>query len=113
MGILSTFMKGADINEGIREFRSTQGAVLIDVRDPGEYGMGHIPGSINMPLNVIDARSSEISGKATPIFLYCVSGARASQAAGILKKQGFTNVKNIGGIGKYKGELEKSKGRSF
>ena len=108
-----SIFKGNNINDGVSEYKNTRGAILIDVRDPAEFGRGHIPGSINMPLNVIDARSSEISQKSAPIYLYCVSGARASQALNILKSQGFTNVKNIGGINSYKGELEKSKGRSF
>ena len=39
------------INKGIREYRNTPGAVLIDVREPDEFRSGHIPGAINMPLS--------------------------------------------------------------
>ncbi|MCR4709574.1 MAG: rhodanese-like domain-containing protein [Clostridiales bacterium] len=113
MGIFSTFMKGTDINESLKVFNSTKGAMLIDVRDPKEYGLGHIPGAVNMPLGVIEARSAEIKDKSTPIFLYCVSGGRAGQAASILKSKGFINVTNIGGINSYKGQKEKSTGRAF
>lgn len=112
MGIMS-FLKGPDINAGVEEFKETKGAMLIDVRDPGEFSKGHIPGAVNMPLGVLDARSSEISNKSTPIYVYCLAGGRAGQGASILKSKGFTNVKNIGGIKSYKGPVEKSKGRSF
>ena len=112
MSIMS-FIKGADINSGITEFRNAGNAVLIDVRDPGEYGMGHIPGSINMPLNVLDARASEIKDKKTPVYVYCLTGARAGTAVNILKRQGFVNVKNIGGIKSFRGDLEKRSSRSF
>ena len=106
-------MKGADINEGLKAYKAAKGAMLIDVRDANEYGLGHIPGAVNMPLSAIDAKSAEIKDKNTPIFLYCVSGARAGNAMSILKSKGFKNVTNIGGINSYKGEKEKSKGRSF
>ncbi len=113
MGIFSTFMKGTDINEGLKVFNSTKGAMLIDVRDAGEYGMGHIPGAVCMPLGVLEARSAEIKDKNTPIFVYCVTGARAGNAVKILNSKGFTKVTNIGGINSYKGQKEKDKGRSF
>ena len=112
MNILS-FVKGADINSAVKEFQATKGAVLIDVREPSEYGQGHIPGSINMPVGVISARASEIKDKNTPIYVYCLSGGRAGNAASTLRSLGFRNVKNIGGIKSYKGQVEKAKGRSF
>lgn len=44
---------GATINRGVDQWRTTNGAVLIDVRSEEEYGQGHIPGSVNIPLNDI------------------------------------------------------------
>ena len=48
------FMKGPDINQGVKEYSATDGAVLLDVRTPDEYRQGHIPGSKNVPLQSID-----------------------------------------------------------
>ena len=91
------------INKGIREYRNTPGAVLIDVREPEEFRSGHIPGAINMPLS----GSHNLSfPKDTPIYLYCLRGSRSLKASVILKGQGYTNVKSIGGITGYKGEME-------
>ena len=44
---------GATINRGVDRWHATDGAVLIDVRSEEEYGQGHIPGSVNIPLNDI------------------------------------------------------------
>ena len=45
---------GATINRGVNRWRATEGAVLIDVRSEEEYGQGHVPGSVNIPLNDIE-----------------------------------------------------------
>ena len=101
------FLKGPDINEGVKEYRETNGAVLIDVRTPEEYREGHIPESMNIPLQSINKVTRIIDDKSTPIFVLCLSGARSRQATNILKQLGYTNVKNIGGISSYKGKIER------
>ncbi|MCI7606722.1 MAG: rhodanese-like domain-containing protein [Spirochaetales bacterium] len=101
------FLKGPDINEGVKEYRETNGAVLIDVRTPEEYREGHIPESMNIPLQSINKVTRIIDDKSTPIFVHCLSGARSRQATNILKQLGYTNVKNIGGISSYKGKIER------
>ena len=91
------------INKGVKEYRGTPGAVLIDVREPSEFAAGHIPGAVNMPLS----GSRNLSfGKDTPLYLYCLRGSRSLKASVILKGHGYMNVKSIGGISGYKGELE-------
>ena len=92
------------INKGIKEYQSIPGAVLIDVREPGEFAAGHIPGAVNMPLSGNHNLSFD---KDTPLYLYCLRGSRSLKASVILKGQGYTNVKSIGGITGYKGELER------
>lgn len=101
------FLKTPDINQGVKDFNSTGGAILLDVRTMGEYKEGHIPGSKNIPLQSINKADGMIDNKATPIFVYCLSGARSRQAAAILQQMGYTNVKNIGGISAYTGKVER------
>ena len=60
------FLKGPDINQGVKEYSTTDGAVLLDVRTPDEYRQGHIPGSKNVPLQSIDKVAGMIDNKATP-----------------------------------------------
>ena len=101
------FLKDPDINQGVKEYSATEGAVLLDVRTPDEYRQGHIPGSKNVPLQSIDKVTVMINNKATPIFVHCLSGARSRQAAAVLQQLGYTNVKNIGGISAYAGKVER------
>ena len=92
-----------NINRGMEEYRTTPGAILVDVRELGEFASGHIPGAENAPLSTINQTKLP---KDVPLFLYCLRGSRSKRAAGILKKMGYT-VKSIGGISGYKGEVER------
>ena len=100
-------MKQPDINRGVQSFQKTPGAVLLDVRTPEEYRQGHIPGSRNLSLQAIGAMPSMIENRDTPLFVYCQSGARSSQAVSLLRQMGYTNVQNIGGIASYTGKVER------
>lgn len=104
MGIFD-FLRGPDISQGVREYEATPGAVLLDVRTPQEYRSGHIPGSRNLPLQKLEEVES-LAERETPIFVYCLSGARSRQAAGQLVRMGYARVKNIGGINAYRGKVE-------
>jgi phage shock protein E len=73
------------------------GAKVIDVRTPEEFRDGAYPGSFNIPLAELDKRLNEIP-KDKPIVLYCQSGARSAAAARVLKKAGYTDVVNAGGL---------------
>ena len=69
-----------DMGAELERFRSTPGAVLLDVRTPEEYAAGHIPGSRNVPLD--ELHWSELpEDPGTPLFVCCLSGARSRQAA--------------------------------
>ena len=73
-------------------------ALVVDVRDPGEFGTGHILGAKNVPLSRIDA-GSEIAArrKEKPLIVYCDNGSRSSKAASALRAQGFSKVVNLSG----------------
>ncbi|MCI8896091.1 MAG: rhodanese-like domain-containing protein [Lachnospiraceae bacterium] len=107
MGGIFGFFKQPDINQGLKEYHSTDSAVLLDVRTPQEYQEGHIPGSRHLPLQAIDKAASIIENKDTPLFVHCYSGARSRQAVSMLQRMGYTNVKNIGGIAAYQGKVER------
>ncbi len=99
-------LRGPDINAGVKEFRATPGALLLDVRRPEEYADGHIPGSVNAPLTAPDKLPGIIGDKDRVVYVYCLSGARSRRATNYLKKIGFTNVHDLGGINAYSGEKE-------
>jgi len=95
------FFKQPDINQGVKDYQATPGAILLDVRTSEEYRGGHIPGSKNIPLQVIDKVVSIVENKDTMLYVYCQSGARSRQATSMLQGMGYTNVNNIGGIAAY------------
>jgi rhodanese-related sulfurtransferase len=75
-----------------------QDAVLLDVREPGEYAAGHIIGARNVPLAKLEEGAAELKKlKSKPVIAYCGDGNRASKALGALRRQGFENVANLTG----------------
>lgn len=78
----------------------SNGATVVDVREPREYASGAIAGSINVPLSGFDPNSVP---KGKPVVVYCMSGARSGMAQGILRKAGFEDVRNYRpGIGMWR-----------
>ena len=65
------------------------GAVIIDVRSPQEFDNGHIKGSKNIPVNIIQRELNTIKKMGKPIITVCQSGARSGMAKGILKSAGI------------------------
>lgn len=108
MSILDIF-KSVDINKEVNRCRTTKGSVLLDVRTEGEYRQGHIGGSRNIPVEKIDNAVNLLHDKSAPIFVYCQSGSRARKAASKLRKFGYVEVYNIGGIEQYQGQLQRGK----
>ena len=101
------FLRGSDINQEVKEFQEMSDAVLLDVRTPQEYQGGHIPGSVNAPLQTLGSEDMLPADRDTPLFVYCHSGARSSQAVRLLTRMGYANAKNIGGIAAYTGKVER------
>jgi phage shock protein E len=74
------------------------GALLVDVRSKSEFAERHIAGSINVPVEDLKRRLSELPNR--PLVVYCHTGARAGFAASILRKAGF-EVHNLGSIARW------------
>ena len=103
---LFEFFQSSDINRDVEQYRRTCGAMLLDVRGADEYAEGHIPGSVNIPLQQLPEKKGLPEDLSTPLFVYCRSGGRSRRAAAFLEKAGYANVKNIGGIMNWQGETE-------
>ena len=74
-------------------------AVLLDVRTPEEHKSGYLEGAVLLPLAELESKiSSKVSGKNTPIYIYCRSGRRAGTAVEKLKAMGYTDLHNLGGL---------------
>lgn len=80
---------------------------IIDVRTPGEYAEGHIPGVKLLPLQELGRRYREVP-QDREVYLICRSGSRSAEATVWLLKKGYTNVFNVnGGMMRWKGPVEK------
>jgi phage shock protein E len=77
------------------------GAALVDVRTPGEFASGHIPGALNVPLQELETRLSELGDKAGPVVVYCASGMRSASARGILRRAGYLQVHDLGAMRRW------------
>lgn len=71
------------------------GAFLVDVRTPGEFAGGNVPGSINIPLGTVEANLEQFKNKKS-IVVFCASGGRSSRAKSLLENAGITDVYNGG-----------------
>ena len=86
--------------EQAKELMDTeQNYIILDVRTQPEYDMGHIPGALLIPNEVIREQAQDkLTDKDQLILVYCRSGRRSKEAAQALVELGYTNVKEFGGI---------------
>lgn len=88
--------------------RITEGARVIDVREPGEYAAGHIRQAVNMPRGVLEMQLNQHPDVAgyddalqriadKPLYLICRSGGRSALAAESLQRMGFDKVISVDG----------------
>jgi sulfur-carrier protein adenylyltransferase/sulfurtransferase len=92
--------------DDIRKFLSKRNPdeySYVDVRQPGEYLLGHLPGAQLIPLDELPERGGEINPGKT-IIVYCSSGIRSRAAVSLLKRAGIPKVHDIeGGIHAWQG----------
>ncbi|MFK4149656.1 rhodanese-like domain-containing protein [Streptomyces sp. NPDC004065] len=72
---------------------------VIDVRTPGEYAGGHLPGALNIPLDQLDRALPDIRDAAErgEVLVVCASGARSENACRMLAKSGVRTATLVGG----------------
>jgi rhodanese-related sulfurtransferase len=79
----------------VQENVATHKAVLVDVREPGEWKEWHVEGAISLPLSSLkkDVDTTALEHqlpKDKIVYTHCVMGVRALKAAQILEKLGYT-----------------------
>jgi rhodanese-related sulfurtransferase len=95
---------------------TSRAPLVVDVRQPGEFGIAHVPGAINIPLEDLEERLEEV-GHDNGVLIYCINGSRTRQAEPILYAHDIDNVYHLEGAfyawlrGKYpieRGGIKKS-----
>lgn len=75
---------------------------VVDVRTPPEYGSGHVPGAINVPLGDFE-RTADGLDRTRPTAVICAGGYRSAAAASLLQREGLRDLYNvIGGTAAWK-----------
>lgn len=79
---------------------------LLDVREPWEWQLARIDGSVNVPMNHIPAAVDELD-RTQPTVVICHHGVRSLQVVAFLERLGFTNLHNLqGGIDAWSREID-------
>ena len=82
-------------------------ACAVDVREPDEFAIGHIPGAKLLPLGEVVSRAGEVMpDKDAAWLIYCRTGRRSADAVQKLEKLGYTNLYDLGGILSWPYEIE-------
>lgn len=90
MGLFS-FLGNGTLKKALR-----QEAMIIDVRSASEYDRGHVPGSLNIPVDRIGVSVPRIKNLGKPVICVCASGHRSRMATNALKQAGMKDVHNGG-----------------
>lgn len=98
MGFFGLFGGSSRLSRDEVQARVASGAVLVDVRTPGEFAAGHAAGARNLPLQDLPRRMDELP-RDREVILYCRSGARSSSALSMLRARGFEKVHDAGALG--------------
>jgi len=93
-----------DPNEGWKNAESSKkvtkqlpdDAIVLDVRTQDEFNVSHAKRAQNLPLDYIRSGILPTPDKSKPIYVYCRSGNRSAEAVTLLKKQGYSNITDIG-----------------
>ena len=93
-------MKPGNINKGVEEFRGNRNSILVDVRSKEEYSRGHIDGFMNIPVDELRERLTEVK-KGKPVYVICQSGLRSYIATRILAENGYECYNFAGGFRFY------------
>ncbi|MGZ5416738.1 MAG: rhodanese-like domain-containing protein [Nocardioides sp.] len=82
----------------IRQLASVlaDGGNVIDVREPGEYVVGHVPGARLVPMGQLPSRLGDLD-RSRPVYVVCASGNRSGAMASLLHQNGFDAINVVGG----------------
>ena len=88
-----------EVDPSVVREQASNGAVVVDVREPEEWSAGHIPGAKHVPKSYLESRiEGSVPDRAQHVILYCQSGNRSAWAARtLIEDLGYENVESMTG----------------
>jgi len=71
--------------------------VFIDVREPNEWNLGHVPGAVHIPRGQLEGKVEGAVDRGKRVVVYCAGGSRSALAADTLQQMGYDNVASLRG----------------
>jgi rhodanese-related sulfurtransferase len=100
-------MRGGGVPDEVVKSLLQRGAVVIDVRSPGEFASGAVAGAKNLPLGDVEKGIEKlVPDKSQPVLMHCLSGGRSAMAVSKLKALGYQEVHNLGSYSRAKSLAE-------
>lgn len=72
-------------------------AVFLDVREPNEWNLGHVPGATHIPRGTLESKVEQQIPRDREVVIYCATGNRSALAADTLQQMGYENVSSLAG----------------
>jgi rhodanese-related sulfurtransferase len=83
--------------ESLTVHQSEPETLFVDIREPNEWNLGHIPGATLVPRGILEQRIEGMADRNRRIVLYCASGNRTALAADTMQQMGYSNVESLAG----------------
>ncbi len=71
--------------------------IFLDVREPNEWNLGHVPGAIHIPRGQLEGKIEALVDRDKNLVVYCAGGSRSALAADTLQQLGYTRVASLKG----------------
>ena len=82
----------------VREMRARgESAVYLDVREPNEWNLGHLPGAMHIPRGTLETKIEAVVPRDRKVVIYCASGNRSALAAETMQQMGYQDVTSMSG----------------
>lgn len=69
--------------------------VFLDVREPSEWNLGHVPGAVHLPRGQMEGRVESLIDRDKRVLVYCAGGSRSALAADTLKQMGYDRAESV------------------
>lgn len=91
-----TRVKEIDAANAIMQQEKTD-IVFLDVREPNEWNLGHVPGAIHIPRGQLERQVEALVGRERNVVIYCAGGSRSALAADTMQQLGYEHVVSLAG----------------